>query len=191
MSIRISIQLKDDDLQYFRNIALAARKSLKAKDEHHILAKANELLIEAKQAETPAFVEQHLQNLELFLQMLKDDDWALAKQERLNVLSALAYFVEPADLIHDDVPVLGFLDDAIMIELVTRELQHEMDAYRDFLHYKTKVRDLRYDSAQLSAREQWLANKRNQLYSRMRRRRSRTAQRLSRQRAGGPKVKLF
>lgn len=190
MPIRISIQLKDDDLQYFRNIALKARKSLKVKDEGHILAKAEELLTKAKMAETPAFVEQHLQHLALFLQMLRDDDWGLAEQERMDVLAALAYFIEPADLIHDDVPVLGFLDDAIMIELVTRELQHEIDAYQDFVHYRTEVGNLQYDSAQLATREQWLANKRNQLYARMRRRRSRIDKKISRQRLG-PKVRLF
>ena len=43
------------------------------------------------------------------------------------------------DLIHDETPVLGFLDDAIMIDLVARELRHEIRGYRDFHRYRTQL----------------------------------------------------
>ena len=35
----------------------------------------------------------------------------------------------------DDVPALGFLDDAIMIELIVRELKHDIEAYQDFVDF--------------------------------------------------------
>ena len=49
------------------------------------------------------------------------------------MLSGLAYLCDPEDLIPDDIPGIGMLDDAVMIELVFRELRHELDAYQDFM----------------------------------------------------------
>src|SRR3546814_2239383 len=57
-------------------------------------------------------------------------------KDRQRVMSALLYFVDPKDVIPDQVEVLGFLDDAIMIELCVRELRHELDAYDDFCEYR-------------------------------------------------------
>lgn len=41
--------------------------------------------------------------------------WALDEADRQRVLGALAYFADPNDIIPDNVAVLGFLDDAVMI----------------------------------------------------------------------------
>ena len=53
------------------------------------------------------------------------------------MLGAVAYFSNPEDLIPDDVPGLGFLDDAIMIKFIEDEFQHELWGYRKFC----KMRD--------------------------------------------------
>ena len=51
------------------------------------------------------------------------------------MLNVLAYFVDPDDLIPDRIPGLGYLDDAIMVELVLQELHHELDAYDKFCEF--------------------------------------------------------
>jgi hypothetical protein len=52
--------------------------------------------------------------------------------------AALAYFADPQDMIPDNIPVLGYIDDAIMIELVVSELKHEIDAFEDFCRYRAR-----------------------------------------------------
>jgi len=84
----------------------------------------------------------------------------------------LAYFTEPEDLIPDHIPGLGFLDDAIMVELVVRELRHEIEAYQDFCEFRVReeMRRGRKNEDPVT-REEWLRSRRRELHSRMRRRR--------------------
>lgn len=51
---------------------------------------------------------------------------------RERVVVALSYFAEPQDLIPDNVPGLGFLDDALLAELVIEELEPDVAGYREF-----------------------------------------------------------
>jgi uncharacterized membrane protein YkvA (DUF1232 family) len=101
------------------------------------------------------------------IRMLSDLEWRLPHDDAARVLNALAYFAEPEDLIPDHIPGLGYLDDAIMIELVVRELQHEIEAYQDFCDY----RDRQTKDGADSSREGWLDARRKELQARMRRRR--------------------
>ena len=64
--------------------------------------------------------------------MLTDPTGSSRNDERSPVLAALAYLCDPEDVIPDEIPGIGLLDDAVMIELVFRELRHELEAYEDF-----------------------------------------------------------
>ena len=163
MSLRVSFELDDNDLTHFRLIMREARKVAARKAPEDIVAAAEDLLQDIGSAGTPGFIQDRIDKLRLLMRMLADLDWRLPYQEAGRVLNALAYFTEPDDLIPDHIPGLGFLDDAIMVELVVRELEHEIEAYRDFC-------DLRESDAAAN-RESWLAERRDELQARMRRRR--------------------
>lgn len=88
------------------------------------------------------------------------------------MVAALTYFADPEDLVPDNVPVLGFLDDAIMIELVQRLLQPEIEAYADFCVYRDGEAARRGEEAGTLGRKEWLEGRRAELQARMRQRRS-------------------
>ena len=119
----------------------------------------------------PQFIRERLEKLQVMINMLEDSEWKLPAQETQRVVNALAYFGEPEDLIPDHIPGLGFLDDAIMIELVIRELKHEVDAYVDFCDFRQRELNSKRASVDAVTREQWLQTRRRELHSRMRRRR--------------------
>lgn len=175
MSLRISFELDENDLKHFRLIMQEARQAASRMLPEDIVAAAEELLEHVEESTAPGFIVSRLRNLRLMIRMLSDLDWRLPHQEASRVLNALAYFAEPDDLIPDHIPGLGFLDDAIMIELVVRELRHEIEAYRDFCDYRDRLIREHGHAAKVS-REGWLDNRRNELQGRMRRRRKRTAQ---------------
>ncbi len=176
MSLRVSFDLDDDDLRHFRLIMREARKAAARMAPEDIVEIAEELLVDIGEVSAPGFIVERLQNLQLMIRMITDVEWRLPHQETTRVLNALAYFAEPDDLIPDHIPGLGFLDDAIMVELVVRELRHEIEAYEDFCQFRDSAKNKFGDNASVS-REDWLNGRRKQLQSRMRRRRKRSLQR--------------
>ena len=105
--------------------------------------------------------------------MLRDEGWSLPDADRQRVLAALVYFVDPADVIPDSVPVLGYLDDAIMIELCVRDLKHEIDAYDDFCDFRESEAGRLGQSPSEVGRCDWLDARREELQNRMHLRRER------------------
>ena len=163
MSLRVSFELDDGDLTHFRLIMREARKAAARMAPEDIVATAEELLADIGTADTPGFIQSRIDNLRLLIRMLSDLDWRLPHQEATRVLNALAYFTEPDDMIPDNIPGLGFLDDAIMIELVLRELEYELEAYRDFSDFRKQHAG--------KGRSDWLHERREELQVRMRERR--------------------
>jgi uncharacterized membrane protein YkvA (DUF1232 family) len=171
MSYKLTIELSDRDLKHFRRELRRARESVGIADDEEILGAAAELVTQLRRSDLPDFVTARLEKLEMLLAMLSDADWKLDDDERSPVLAALAYLCDPEDIIPDDIPGIGLLDDAVMIELAFRELRHELDAYEDFCRYRKslpKRRLLKPDATQLAAK---LERRRDQLVQRMHRRR--------------------
>jgi uncharacterized membrane protein YkvA (DUF1232 family) len=173
MSMEITFELSDNDLEYFKKVMMEAREKSAEMDESAVIANARKLLAEVWQSDTSDFIRERMNRMETLIGMVVDSGWGLEKEDRYRVLEALAYFSEPEDLIPDDIPGLGFLDDAIMIEMVSRELKHEIQAYRDFCVFRAAESSRLGQQAMELERSDWLEERRKQLHSRMRSRRSR------------------
>ncbi|WDE00023.1 YkvA family protein [Thalassomonas actiniarum] len=169
MAFEVKFELEESDLEYFREVMRKAQAGTKALDEGQILSNAKNLSGDVK-GNVPEFVRLRLKKLETLVAMIEDSEWKLPEEERADVLSALAYFSEPEDLVPDHIPVLGFLDDAIMIELVAEELQDDIDAFEEFCAYREREEVRAGDNP--ITREEWLDSKRRELHSRLRHRRS-------------------
>ncbi len=171
--MRVVLDLSEKDLRYFRTQLKRVREGKRAADESLVIDNARALLVEAREAEPPDFVRDRFGKLEQLIRMLEDEEWRLTGADRARVLNALAYFVDPDDLIPDRVPGLGYLDDAIMVELVVQDLRHEIEAYESFCEFREQKKP---DPDALERR-------RTGLQSRMRRRRRRDRETI---RARGP-----
>lgn len=161
--MKVSFELSPSDLRYFRERLHQARKSAGAGDERLVIRGAEDMLREVVAAEPPEFVRQRLGTLEQLIAMLRDHEWRLKGRDRARILDALAYFVDPDDMIPDRLPGIGYLDDAIMVELVAQELKHEIEAYEDFCRFR--------ETTPKAEREAAVEKRRVALQARMRRRR--------------------
>ena len=175
MPLNISFTLTDEDLERFQDIADKAReKLLGSTSTIELEALAEKVLSVTEDKSLPGFITDRLEQLHKLLDMVKDEEWQLTENERNGILGALAYFCEPIDLIPDDIPGIGFLDDALYVEIVIRELREEIALYNEFCEYRvSEEHRLRIDGADLlEGREEWLAGKRDVLHTIMRERRS-------------------
>ena len=175
MPLAISFELSDRDLEHFNQAIKAATFSAGSKTSEEVVEAAGQLLKDAGSLELPDFIMERLDKLDALIAMVRDEGWALPEEDRQRVLSALVYFADPKDIIPDHVPVLGYFDDAIAIELCVRELRHEIDAYEEFCDYRQGEADRRGLAPATVGRADWLASRRDELQDRMHRQRSRDA----------------
>jgi uncharacterized membrane protein YkvA (DUF1232 family) len=168
MAFEVTFELKESDLDHFRNVMRKAQAGAKQLSEAEILANAKTLSKDIK-VELPEFVSSRIKKLNTLVAMIEDSEWQIPDEERTDVISALAYFSDPEDLVPDHIPVLGFLDDAIMIELVAEELKDDIEAFDEFCTYRQREEQRAGENT--ITREEWLDSKRRELHSRMRNRR--------------------
>ena len=173
MPLSISFELSDRDLEHFQNAIKAATFTAGSKSAEEVTAAAGKLLEDATNLQLPDFIYERLDKLDALIAMLRDEGWQLPEEDRQRVLSALVYFADPKDIIPDSVPVLGYFDDAIAIELCVRELRHELDAYDEFCDFRQNEAERRGLNPATVGRAEWLGARRDELQDRMHRQRSR------------------
>ena len=171
MSLHINFRLSDSDLEYFSGVMRVAREKAKDVSQQEIISKAEGLLERVNQSDTADFIRDHMSQIETLIGMIIDEGWGLIEDDRERVLTALSYFSESQDLIPDDTPTLGYLDDAIIIDIVCKALEHEIQAYSEFLIFRAREISRRGNDAASVQRTDWLEERRQQLHTRMRRRR--------------------
>lgn len=173
MPMSISFELSDQDLEHFLAAQRSAIEAAGSKSPEDVIEACVTLLADAQKTPVPDFIGQRLAKLDNLIAMLRDEGWKLDEDDRQRVMAALVYFADPSDVIPDSVPVLGYLDDAIMIELCVRELKHELEAYEDFCDYREMEARRRGENPSAVGQADWLEARREELQTRMRNRRER------------------
>lgn len=170
MSIEINLELSDEDLAHFKQMMQAAIEKNSDLSEQEILEKAQAVVKEMEQSNQPEFVKSRVSSLADLIAAVQDEEWQMPEDEKKDILTSLIYFSEPQDLVPDEIPVLGFLDDAIMIELVIQDMSLDLRSYRQFCRFRQTEESRRGDSAKVD-RESWLAGTRSEIRASMRKER--------------------
>lgn len=134
--MKVTFKLSEKDVSYLRKILKRAGAASQSKSDAEIIAAGKRLATDVRAANPPQYVLDRVEKLETIVGTVEDEDWAPPKPVRKKILTALAYFSNPIDLIPDRIPGLGFLDDAIMIELMAEDLKHEIRFYRQFRSFR-------------------------------------------------------
>jgi uncharacterized membrane protein YkvA (DUF1232 family) len=176
MSMKISFELTDRDLRFFRKALKLSRDAVRDAEEPEIIEAIRDVLETISQSQPlPDFVGERIPQLESLISMLTDEDWQLPEIDRERLLATFVYFADPEDILPDDIPVIGYLDDVIIIELAVRELKHVREAYEDFCSFRDDFDRKQGKQVDPVIRRDRLDRRRQQLHQRMRRRSARQA----------------
>ena len=175
MPLEITLTLTDEELERFQQ-SVDKGLDVVADDAvaQQVESSAAELIGKARALELPVYITDRLFKLQVLIDMIRDEEWQLADEECRCIRSALYYFLDPDDVIPDNTPGIGLLDDAIYAEIVLRALRAEVHSYEEFCQYRTAEEDRRRSKGLDThvGREDWLADKRAVLHARMRQGRS-------------------
>ena len=93
----------------------------------------------AAQDKAKESIARRLQDIALLGRMAADPAWGLPGADVERIGKVRLYLDSNDDLIPDDVPDIGLLDDAILIELLVRALRGELDDYADFCRHRARL----------------------------------------------------
>ena len=171
MSLKLTFELTDRDLGYFREALKQSRYAVRDAEEAEIIDAIRQVLDEIRANEPlPDFVALRIPELEALLQMLNDEEWLLPARDRERLLATFVYFADPEDILPDDIPVIGYLDDVIIIELIALEMVHVREAYADFCDYREEFDREHGSKIDAAVRRDRLDRRRQRLHQRMHRR---------------------
>jgi uncharacterized membrane protein YkvA (DUF1232 family) len=136
---KVSFTLDESDVAYFQDLYSKAKRGAKALEAAQVIKDARRVVKQVRDSgKVPPFVTDAISVLADLTDLIQDEAYAAPKKVRDEVLAAIAYFSNPDDIIPDQIPGLGFLDDAIMIKFIEDEFKHELWGYRKFC----KMRDV-------------------------------------------------
>lgn len=166
MPLDITFTLSDRDLERFKAIVRKTRTvATDNQDQAEIEKAAYKIVDVAMNAELPDFIADRLLQLRVLLEMMRDEEWNMPDEDRARVISAMSYFADPIDLIPDHIPGIGFLDDAMFVEIVIRELSAEIKAYDEFCQFRSAEERKRSEAGEDpdKNRAEWITPKREEL----------------------------
>jgi uncharacterized membrane protein YkvA (DUF1232 family) len=107
---------------------------------------------------TPPFVQSRMDALQRLETLAGDGDFEPSLELRRQVHILQAYRLEDADLIPDDLAVVGLLDDAVLIDVALQLLHDEIADYENFCRFRKLAAELVgiAESATGLTRRHWL-----------------------------------
>lgn len=107
---------------------------IKPEDEVGILRAAQQKL---RSEATLKGVTTLLRNVRILFRMVRDGSFSMTWATRALVLGGLTYFVLPTDAAPDYLPLIGYIDDTLVIGWLIKRLSSEIDRYKQHVLDRT------------------------------------------------------
>ena len=88
----------------------------------------------------PDFIATLISDVKFLYEMMCDEDYAISWETKALIIFGLGYFISPIDAIPDAIPVVGYLDDAVVVAWICNSLGEEIDEYKAHLKKKRRRR---------------------------------------------------
>jgi uncharacterized membrane protein YkvA (DUF1232 family) len=152
-----SIEILDEQVDRFNELAHLLNDAMPAMTADQLAGVARRVLRTAAAGGESPFIRSRLRRASEMRSMAADPAWPIDAVQARRIEALLAYLDDPNGLIHDDVPVVGYLDDALLVDISMDCLREELDQYAEFCRYRAGMAGLfrRGDAAVDVDRESW------------------------------------
>lgn len=123
----------------FNQVLLRVCPRSRGLEAGQIAAAARRLLFTDSRERGEASIAKRIGRIEELERMRADGSFALDAAVGGRIRELIAYVDNPDDLIPDHTPVVGHLDDAILADLLLRDLGPELADYADFCAWKRDI----------------------------------------------------
>ena len=128
-----AVALDPERVAEFNAVLSAIAPEAPALDAALIEQMAREVRADPARADS---IARRLSAVEALKRMAADAAWRLPGADVVRIDVAVEYLSRTDDLIPDATPGIGYLDDAIVIELAHRMLERELEDYADFCRFR-------------------------------------------------------
>ena len=128
-------EIEPGRLQHFNGVLKQISVDAPALTMDQIVTAARRVLSRYRPGQRPAFVESRLQALLRLEEMAANPGWQMAEADRQRVALLREYVDEPQGLLPDALPVVGQLDDAVLIDMTLQMLRDELADYEDYCRF--------------------------------------------------------
>ena len=132
-----AIEIHDEQVHRFNVLAQSLSKEMPALSADQFAGVARRVLRTAVAGGESPFIRSRLRRAEEMRAMYTDAAWPLDPISTRRIDDLLAYIDDPDGLIHDDVPYVGKLDDALLVDIALDALREELDDYAEFCRYRS------------------------------------------------------
>ncbi len=157
-----SLELKDTALKRFNQVVHALDPDHAGFNADQIAGAARRVLRAAAKGQESTFIKVRMRRAGEVRAALNDAQWAIGKDLRAKMSLLIDYLDREANaLIPNDLPFVGLLDDAILVDVAMNAVRDELDEYADFCRFRMAEagsRDVAVSDVQ-TGREEWMAER--------------------------------
>ena len=130
-----TIDIQDVQVQRFNDLAQSQNAEMPSLSADQLAGVARRVLRTAAMGGDSPFIRSRLRRAAEMRAMRADTAWRLSEDFQHRIGNLLGYVDDPLGLIPDKTPVIGLLDDALLVDIAMDVLRDELDGYAEFRRF--------------------------------------------------------
>ena len=131
-----SLELREDALDRFNTVVRKLDPDHAEFSADQVAGAARRVLRAATKGQESTFIKVRMRRAGEVRAALKDSQWDITPSLEVKMRELVDYLDDMHGLIPNDLPIVGLLDDAILVDVAMDALRNELDEYADFCRFR-------------------------------------------------------